>query len=57
METLLAEQANLEKRGNLGKTINDVQNIVDLLVNARNSIASGIVCGMQFLVAVADGIR
>lgn len=41
MEALLVEQANLEKRGTLDKTIDDVQKTIDLLTSARNSIATG----------------
>lgn len=31
----------LESKGNLGKSIEDVQRTIDLLINARNAIASG----------------
>lgn len=41
MEALLAEQANLEKKGNLKKTLEDVQRSIDLLTNAREAIISG----------------
>lgn len=41
MEALLAEQANLEKKGNLERTILDVQKTIDLLQNARDSVAAG----------------
>lgn len=41
MEALLAEQTNLEKKGNLVKTIDDVQRTIDLLQSARDSIAAG----------------
>lgn len=41
MEALQAEQANLEKKGNLRKTIDDVQKTIDLLVSARQAIAAG----------------
>lgn len=41
MEALLAEQANLEKKGNLRKTIDDVQRTIDLLQSSRDSIAAG----------------
>jgi len=41
MEALLAEQANLESKGSLKKTVDDVQKMIDLLTNARESIAAG----------------
>lgn len=41
MEALQAEQANLEKKGNLSKTIDDAQKTIDLLVAAREAIAAG----------------
>ncbi|KAL1302760.1 hypothetical protein AAFC00_003108 [Neodothiora populina] len=40
MEALLAEQSKLEKKGNLAKTIEDVQKTIDLLTNARASVAA-----------------
>jgi len=40
METLSEEQAKLEQRGSLDKTIGDVQATMDLLMNARNSITA-----------------
>ena len=39
MESLLIEQAKLEKKGNLTKTIDDVQKTIDLLTAAREAIA------------------
>ena len=42
MEALLAEHDKLRKKGNLSKSIDDVQKTIDLLTTARNSIASGL---------------
>lgn len=41
MEALLSEHARLESRGNLKKSIDDVQRIIDLLETARASIVDG----------------
>ena len=41
MEALIKDLNGLETKGNLGKSIEDVQRTIDLLVNARNAIASG----------------
>ena len=40
MEGILAAHEQLEKRGNLAKTIQDVQKTIDLLQAARDSVAS-----------------
>ncbi|GAB7351707.1 hypothetical protein MBLNU459_g2297t2 [Dothideomycetes sp. NU459] len=40
MEALQAEQSNLEKKGNLCKTIEDVQRTIDLLIGAREAVAA-----------------
>lgn len=41
MEPLRLEQDKLDKKGNLSKTIDDVQKTIDLLVAARQAIAAG----------------
>lgn len=41
MESLRLEQDKLDKKGNLSKTIDDVQKTIDLLVAARQAIAAG----------------
>ena len=41
MEALAKELNGLESKGNLGKSIEDVQKGIDMLVDARNAIASG----------------
>jgi hypothetical protein len=41
MESLRLEQAKLDKKGNLSKTIDDVQKTIDLLVAARQAITAG----------------
>ncbi len=41
MDSLLKELEGLEKKGNLSKSIEDVQKTIDLLVGARNTIAAG----------------
>jgi E3 ubiquitin-protein transferase RMND5 len=38
MEALLADHARLENKGNLKKSIDDVQKIIDLLEAARESV-------------------
>ena len=40
MDALIAEHEKLAKSGNLGKSVDDVQQIIDLLSNARSVIAS-----------------
>ncbi|KAL6713772.1 hypothetical protein ACLMJK_008264 [Lecanora helva] len=40
MESLILEHEKLRKRGNLSKSLDDVQKTIDHLVNARDSIAS-----------------
>lgn len=42
MKALQTEHERLEKKGNLKKTINDVQKLIDSLVQARNAVAAGI---------------
>ncbi len=40
MESILAEHEKLVKKGNLSKSVDDVQKTIDLLVKARDSIAA-----------------
>lgn len=40
MEALLEEHEKLGKRGNLSKSLGDVQKTIDLLVKARESIVN-----------------
>ena len=40
MDTLLEELERLSKRGNLSKSLEDVQKTIDLLVKARDSISA-----------------
>lgn len=40
MEAILAAHEQLEKRGNLSKTLQDVQRTIDLLQSARDAVAS-----------------
>ena len=40
MDSLLEEHKKLSSTGNLGKSVEDVQNIIDLLSNAREVISS-----------------
>jgi len=40
MEALLEEHEKLVKRGSLSKSLGDVQKTIDLLVQARDSIAT-----------------
>ena len=40
MESLMEEHEKLCKKGNLLKSLNDVQKTIDLLVKARETIAS-----------------
>ena len=40
MEALLEEHEKLVKKGNLSKSVEDVQKTIDLLVQARESIAA-----------------
>ena len=41
MDSLKIEHEKLEKRGNLSKSINDVQKTIDLLTKAREAVAAG----------------
>ncbi len=41
MEALLAEHETLARKGNLNKTIADVQKVIDLLVQAREAVQNG----------------
>lgn len=41
MESLRLEQDKLDKKGDLSRTIDDVQKTIDLLVAARQAIAAG----------------
>lgn len=41
MESLQKEHERVEKKGSLKKSIDDVQKTIDLLVNARDAIATG----------------
>lgn len=40
MESILAEHEKLVKKGNLSKSVDDVQKTIDLLIKARDSIAA-----------------
>lgn len=40
MEALLEEHEKLVKKGNLSKSVEDVQKTIDLLVQAREAIAA-----------------
>ena len=40
MEALLEEHEKLSRKGNLSKSVEDVQKTIDLLVRARDSIAA-----------------
>ena len=44
MEALLEEHEKLCNKGNLSKSVEDVQKTIDLLVKARDSIASSMLC-------------
>lgn len=56
MDSLLQEHEKLCKRGTLSKSIDDVQKTIDLLVKARDSIASGLspLCSYSFHVACSN---
>lgn len=41
MDSLKTEHEKLQKKGNLNKSINDVQKTIDLLLKARAQIAEG----------------
>lgn len=41
MDTLIAEHGNLSENGNLTKSVHDVQDIIDCLQRARDTIATG----------------
>lgn len=41
MEALLEEHEKLARKGNLSKSVDDVQKTINLLVQARESIAVG----------------
>ena len=40
MEALLEEHEKLSRKGNLSKSVEDVQKTIDILVRARDSIAA-----------------
>lgn len=40
MEALLAEQDRMIESGSLGKSVDDIQKTIDLLVSAREAVAS-----------------
>lgn len=40
MEALLAEHQKLANKGNLSKSVDDVQKTIDLLVNARKTVVA-----------------
>lgn len=48
MESILAEHEKLVRKGNLSKSVDDVQKTIDLLVNARETIAAGMFCPPLF---------
>lgn len=41
MDSLLAEHERLSKSGTFSKSLDDIQKTIDLLVNARETIAAG----------------
>ena len=46
MEALLTTHDELERQGGLGRTISDVEAMIDLLKNAREAVATGAyLCG------------
>ena len=57
MEQLLQEQERLEKKGNLGKAVNDVQKTIDLLVNARDSISASMLCSSIIYVLLISDLK
>ena len=50
MEALLEEQEKLSRKGNLSKSLEDVQKTIDLLVKARDSIAASTFCSLPWVV-------
>ena len=47
MEALLEEHEKLSRKGNLSKSVEDVQKTIDLLVRARDSIAASTLDSVQ----------
>lgn len=43
MDSLISEHEKLASAGNLGKSVEDVQKIIDLLTNARDVISSSMI--------------
>ena len=55
MEALLEEHEKLSRKGNLSKSLGDVQKTIDLLVKARDSIAASVF--FSFLPHVLDSLK
>ena len=47
MEALIKEQQKVASSANLSKSVEDIQNTIDLLVKARESIAASKSCVMM----------
>jgi hypothetical protein len=56
MESLRLEQQKLDKKGNLSKTIGDVQKTIDLLTAAREAVAAGVFGDTSILSATSADI-
>lgn len=56
MESLRLEQQKLDKKGNLSKTIGDVQKTIDLLTAAREAVAAGVSGDTSILSATSADI-
>lgn len=50
MEALLEEQEKLSRKGNLSKSLEDVQKTIDLLVKARDSIAASTFSSLPWVI-------
>jgi len=57
MELLRLEQQKLDKKGNLSKTIGDVQKTIDLLTAAREAVAAGVSGDTSILSTTSADIR
>lgn len=51
METLLEEHEKLSRKGNLSKSVEDVQKTIDLLVKARDSIVASTFCSFSLVLS------
>lgn len=49
MEALLEEHEKLCSKGNLSKSVEDVQKTIDLLIKARDSIAASTFCSFHWV--------